>query len=157
MLPPSPRQPNDAIDVLFEAVQRPVERRDENGQMKVEYEADNKSLLYRTFLISNPYFGVCILEVEKFIALMEDAVNNMCIEVSTVIKKQGMDIVNAYLYSYAGKSSERVRDKENVISSLLDMLQRNHVEKTVRIDDKTKGGFGAAMGLGGRDDQDQRN
>lgn len=155
MLPPSPRQPNDVIDVIFESVQRPVERIDENGQMRVEMEADNKSLFYRTLLIPNPNFGGCILEVEKWVALMEDAVNNMCKEVAVVIKKQGMDIMNAYLYAYASKSSETVRDKDNVTSSLTHLLQRNHVEKTVRIDDKTKGGFGAAMGLG-RDDQEQR-
>jgi hypothetical protein len=157
MLPPTPRQPNDAIDVIFESVQRPVERIDENGQMRVEMEADNKSLFYRMLMIPNQNFGGCILEIEKFIAHMNDAVNNMCFEVSEVIKKQGLELMNAYLYAFASKSSETVRDKDNVTSSLTHVLQRNHVEKTVRIDDKTKGGFGSAMGLGNdRGDQDQR-
>lgn len=147
MIPSAPKQPNDMIDLLFESVQKVKERYDGNGMLQVTMEPDNKLLNYRTLLIPNPNFGGCILEVEHWISLMKDAKNNMCSEMADVIYQQGMDLVEDYLYAFASKSSETVRDKDNTMQSLLHLVQRNHMEKTVRIEDKAKDGISKAMGL----------
>ena len=147
MIPNSPKQPSDVIDLLFEAVQEIKEKKDENGQMQNVVEADNESLYWRTLLINNPNFGGCTLEVKKWENLMRTAKDNMCSEVAAVIFEQGMAISKGYRYAFAAKSSETIRDKHNSQSSLTHLLQRNHMEKTVTIDEKVKGGIAQSIGL----------
>ena len=153
MIPNAPKQPNDLIDLIFESVQRIKERTDENGNPTLSLEADNKSLFLRTLLIPNPNFGGCVLEVEKWEGLMNSAKDNMCSEVASVIYQQGMAIAEGYYYAFASKSSETVRDKNNTMSSLSHLVQRNHMEKTVTLKEEAKKSALAFMGVGGdRDD-----
>jgi hypothetical protein len=154
VIPHSPKQPSDVIDLLFEAVQEIHQKKDENGQMKNVIEPDNESLYWRTLLINNPNFGGCVLEIKKWENLMRTAKDNMCSEVAEVIYKQGMDIAKGYKYAFAGKSSETIRDKHNSQSSLTHLLQRNHMEKTVTLDEKVKGGLAKSLGLAKDDDDD---
>ena len=154
MIPNSPKQPSDVIDLLFEAVQEIKEKKDENGQMQSVVEADNESLYWRTLLINNPNFGGCVLEIKKWENLMHTAKDNMCVEVANIIFSQGMAIAKGYKYAFAAKSSETIRDKHNSQSSLTHLLQRNHMEKTVTIDEKVKKGFANSLGLS-KDDDDR--
>jgi hypothetical protein len=152
VIPHAPKQPSDLIDLLFEAVQEINQAPDENGQMQNVIEPDNESLYWRTLLINNPNFGGCVLEIKKWENLMRTAKDNMCEEVAAVLLRQGMAIAKGYKYAFAGKSSETLRDKHNAQSSLTHILQRNHVEKTVTVDEKVKGGLAKSLGLAKDDD-----
>jgi hypothetical protein len=155
LIPPAQKQPQDVIDLLFESVQQINEIKDQKtGEIKRVLEPDNESLFWRTLLINSPNFGGAALEVRKWQTLMKSAYDNMCSEVADVIFKDGMQRALDYKYGFAAKSSETIRDSHNSQSSLTHLLQRNHMEKTVTIEDKVKSGLGAAIGLG-RDDQQQ--
>lgn len=154
MIPHAPKQPSDVIDLLFEAVQEIKQKKDENGQMVNVIEPDNESLYWRTLLINNPNFGGCVLEIKKWENLMRTAKDNMCSEVAAVIFEQGMAIAKGYKYAFAGKSSETIRDKSNTQASLTHLLQRQHIEKSITIDEKVKKGLGNALGLSKDDDED---
>lgn len=154
MIPHSPKQPSDVIDLLFEAVQEIKQKKDENGQMVNVIEPDNESLYWRTLLINNPNFGGCVLEIKKWENLMRTAKDNMCSEVAAIIFEQGMAIAKGYKYAFAGKSSETIRDKTNSQASLTHLLQRQHIEKSITIDEKVKKGLGSALGLSKDDDDD---
>ena len=156
MIPQAGKQPNDVIDLLFESVQQIRERFDENGIPQASLEPDNESLYWRTLLINNPAFGATVLEVKNFQNLAETATDNMCSEPASVLKKQMLAIVEGYRYAFASKSSETIRDSHNSQSSLTHILQRNHMEKTVTLEDKLKKGGLSALRLGGRDDDNQQ-
>jgi hypothetical protein len=154
VIPHAPKQPNDVIDLLFEAVQEIHQKPDANGLLQDVIEPDNESLYWRTLLINNPNFGGCVLEIKKWENLMRTAKDNMCTEVASVLFDQGMAIAKGYKYAFAGKSSETIRDKHNSQASLTHILQRNHIEKTVTVDEKIKGGMAKALGLSKDDDED---
>jgi hypothetical protein len=156
VIPNAPRQPNDVIDLLCESVQQVKERYDENGNMQLILEPDNESLYWRTMLINNPNFGGCVLEVKNWQGIADSAEDNMCVEPARILKRQMLAISDGYKYAFASKSSETIRDRNNSQSSLTHILQRNHMEKTVTIEDKMKKGLGESIGLGGRDDQQQQ-
>lgn len=154
VIPHSPKQPSDVIDLLFEAVQEIHEGKDENGQLKNVIEPDNESLFWRTLLINNPNFGGCVLAIKKWENTMRTAKDNMCSEVAQVIYDQGMAWSKGFKYAFAGKSSETIRDSKNSQASLTHLLQRQHIEKTVTLDEKVKGGIAKSLGLAKDDDED---
>lgn len=156
MIPQAPKQPNDVIDLLIESVQRIQEIEDEHGHTKRVLEPDNESLYWRTLLINNPNFGGCVLEVKNWQSLAEEAFDNMCAEPALILRKQMLDKANGYKHAFASKSSETIRDKHNSQSSLTHILQRNHMEKTVTLENKVKKGGLQALGIGGRDDDQQQ-
>lgn len=154
MLPHGPDKVEDFVSVLIESVQKNSPTLDENKQVVLRKAADNKSLLLRTFLINSPHFGAAVLECEKWESLMRTAKDNMSEEVADVIYEQGMAYYESYMYSFASKSSETIRDSDNSQSSLTHLLLRDHMEKTVTIKDKAAKGLGQAIGLRGEKDDE---
>ena len=151
MLQQPPNKPNDVIDLLIESVQQVVERADENGVMQRVIEPDNESLYFKTQLINSAAFASCVLKLRWLKNLGTEAYYNMCFERAQVIEKQLDNWYKGYKYSFDAKSSETLRDKHNTQSSLIHIMNRNHMERSITL----KGEMGKSMmdGIMGRESQ----
>ena len=151
MLQQGPPKPNDAIDMIMQSVERVITSKDENGQTVQTMVPDNWSLWWKTQMVNSPVFARFAFKLNKLINLANTFHHSMCDERAAVMKEQIMGYVTAYMYSIDAKSSETIRDKDNSQSSLMFLLNRQHMEvtKTFKGDVKEAGRLGF---LGGRDE-----
>lgn len=135
MIPPQPPKNADALDLISQSVERRVEHKDKSGQIIIENLPDNLSLWWKSQIVNSPHFAAFAFELMTLANLGKEAYNNMSPEMAMVLEKEINDTVAAYMYSVDAKSSETVRDSQNIQSSLVHLLVRDHMERTVTLKD----------------------
>jgi hypothetical protein len=120
---------NLLIDVILEACKKPVTYRDENNKEFTNLELDAKSVWYKTHIINANSFGRYTRTKEFFFNLGRRAIRHMTIYRARDMQEQINQICSGMDYSIDAKSSESVRDSNNIQSTLLDKINKSIVEK----------------------------
>lgn len=155
LVPDTPKQHNDLVDIIVEAAQymRQVEQPD--GTMISQPDIDSEIVWMKTQIVANPRFGNYIKELKDFQALRTEAENCMSKPRADQIKKQIDLEVLAHLRAIDATSSISRLDKNNTQPTLVDKINSSKVPRYYSLKEDTKKSL--MEGLFGKKKSDDMN
>lgn len=138
---------NNTVDIIFQSVQRTIDVKDNDGNMRKEQVLDDLSLWCKTLSVATNKLGQLVHEMMEFARYGMNADKNMCSERAVNWQIESMAIVESVKKALDSKSSESMRNKENSQSTLIDKVNKNSIEKIYTMKEKAKGSiFDSIMG-----------
>lgn len=120
-----------------------------DGSIEHQLVMNTKKIWYKTHIINSPHFGRYSFYRETLGEMASQAKFHMSLERAAVVETQLNARGSSYDYSIDSKSSESVRDKNNIQPTMVDRLNRNLTEKRYSVKEETKKGI--MDGILGRD------
>ena len=141
----------DIVDILSESAQDYHEYVDENGEIQRKLEIDPEKLYWSTRMVNSPLFGRFILILKRLEQKAHECKNNMSLPRAINMSTDILAMVKGMKYSVDGKSSESIRDKNNVQGTLLHLIRKQSIEHSINTKDKVRDGMLAGL-MGKKDD-----
>ena len=137
-MPESDKTILDMVDVLLESWKVPHEVKMEDGSIRIERIIDDRKAWWQTHHIGTNSLGSFAKEREDLGNLFRMAVYHMTENRAIALVKQGLLMCQAYDYAIDAKSSESIRDEHNVQLTVLSMLAKAKMERSVTLKGQTK-------------------
>ena len=126
------------IDVIMSAWQKTIGIEQKDGTITKEQYLDEDILWWKTGPIASPTFGRMAYVLKEWERKALSCLQNMCPERAQIYGQEIMEIANSYRRSIDAKSSESLRDKNNSMSTLIDKINKNKVERVYTMKDQMK-------------------
>jgi hypothetical protein len=140
-MPESDKTVLDMVDVLLESWKVPHEIKLEDGQVKIERIIHDRKAWWQTHHIATSSLGDFAKERENLGNLFRLASYHMTETRAKALVQQGMLLCQTYDYSIDAKSSECIRDQNNTQLTVLSMLAKMKMERTVQVKGEVQKSF----------------
>lgn len=152
LLPDTPKQHNDLVDIVVEAAQTLTDI-EVNGVLQKQQVIDSEIIWWKTQIVAKPTFGRFAKELKDFEALGNQAEHFMTKPRALVLKKQIDAEVAGYMRSVDATSSISRLDRNNTQPTLVDKINSSKVPKYYNLKDEAKKGI--IQGLFGSPKKDE--
>ena len=137
LLPDTPKQHNDLVDIIDEAAQYYKDVL-VDGSIQQQIVTNNEIIWWKTQIVAKPTFGRFAKEFKDFQALGEMASQFMTAPRAAVLKKQIDLECDGYLRSVDATSSISRLDKNNTQPTLVDKINSSKVPKYYNLKEDAK-------------------
>jgi len=138
----------DLINLMLHATRKPVNKQLPDGTKERVFEPDAESLYWKTHIVGSDKFAELVYKVKEFERMAEQCYYNMSEPRAASMAREIKGIVNSLKCSIDAKSSESVRGKDVVTSTLIDRINKSNIEKTLHVDERERGAFARIFGQG---------
>lgn len=132
---------NNIVAMLRDACTEIKPVKNDDGSYEHRLVLNPKKVWLKTHIINSPHFGRYTFFRETLEDKASQAKYHMSLERAAIFEEQLLDLCSSYDNSIDAKSSESVRDKNNIQSTLIDRLNRNLTEKRYTVKDEVKKGI----------------
>ena len=147
MIPQSEPEHKDLVDVLIQSSQRVEESTLEDGTIQKNLVIDPLSMYYKTLIVSSPYLGGLVYEMEVLSNLAKQCKHFMAGVRAVALAQQIDSLVAAIRYSLDSKSSESIRDNGSAQSTYVDRVNKTKTERSYQVKgEKSRSFLDAMMG-----------
>ena len=153
LIPDTPKQHNDLVDIIVEAAQYMREVILADGTVQVQPDIDSEIVWMKTQIVANPRFGNYIKELKDFQALTVLSETSMSKPRSDQFKKEIALEVISHLRAIDATSSISRLDKNNTQPTLVDKINSSKVPRYYNLKDETKKGIMEGL-FGGKKSSD---
>ncbi|MDE2026319.1 MAG: hypothetical protein KGJ07_07530 [Patescibacteria group bacterium] len=148
-IPGTERDHSDVIDFITDSARERIQVRQEDDTLKTEEVLNFERIWWKTHNVNSTSFGRFAFLLKEYESLAEEAFSRMSKPRAKILAQQILARVSSYRYSIDAKSSESVLDKNNRQQTLVQMLNKNSIERKYVVKEEMKKGF--ASGFIGRD------
>lgn len=141
LIPDTPKQHNDLVDIIVEAAQYMREVILADGTVQVQPDIDSEIVWMKTQIVANPRFGNYIKELKDFQALAVLSETSMSKPRSDQFKKEIALEVISHLRAIDATSSISRLDKNNTQPTLVDKINSSKVPRYYNLKDEAKKGI----------------
>lgn len=138
LIPDTPKQHNDLVDIVVEAAQYMQEITLPDGTVQQQPSIDSEIIWWKTQIVPKPTFGRFTKELKDFQALGAQAEHFMSKPRAIVLKKQIDAEVAGYLRSVDATSSISRLDKNNTQPTLVDKINSSKVPRYYSLKEDAK-------------------
>lgn len=153
LIPDTPKQHNDLVDIIVEAAQYMREVILADGTVQVQPDIDSEIVWMKTQIVANPRFGNYIKELKDFQSLSVLSETSMSKPRSDQFKKEIALEVISHLRAIDATSSISRLDKNNTQPTLVDKINSSKVPRYYNLKDETKKGIMEGL-FGGKKSSD---
>jgi hypothetical protein len=138
LVPDTPKQHNDLVDIVVEAAQYQREIILPDGTIQTQPDIDSEIIWMKTQIVANPRFGNYIKELKDFQALATLSETSMSKPRSDQFKKEVALEVISHLRAIDATSSISRLDKNNTQPTLVDKINSSKVPRYYSLKEDTK-------------------
>lgn len=154
LIPDTPKQHNDLVDIVVEAAQYIQQVELPDGTIQQQPNINSEIIWMKTQIVPKPTFGRFIKELKDFQALGAQAEHFMT-KVRAIVLKQQIDLeVEGYLRSVDATSSISRLDKNNTQPTLVDKINSSKVPRYYSLKEDAKKSLMQGLFGGGKKDEE---
>jgi len=138
LIPETPKQHNDLVDIVVEAAQVLKEVTLPDGTTQLQQVINSKIIWWKTQIVAKPTFGRFAKELEDFGALSQQAEYFMSKPRAAALSKQIMLEIEGYERSIDATSSISRLDRNNTQPTLVDKINSSKVPRYYSLKEDAK-------------------
>ena len=124
----------DLINLMLHSTKKKIPRHLEDGSTEYDLAINPESLYWKTHIVGSDQFAELVYKLKEFERMADQCYYNMSSPRAAAMAAEIKGIVESTRCCIDAKSSESVRGKDVVTSTLLDRINKSNVEKTLHVD-----------------------